>query len=346
MLRTPAPSQTQPNELKVGVLPVAPFAMQQNGSLSGFSIDLWDDIATRLKLKSQYRVADTSVLLAEMQAGRLDIVVTPVFITSARDAVFDFSYPILDAGLGIMVLDSGKSVRPANPLVDLLHLLISPTILVWLGIALVLILVPAHVIWFLDRHNPDGITHGERYFPGVLYAMIWAATALVSQVQELPMQWLARVLALVWMFAGVVFVAFYTAQLTATLTVEKIRGAIEGPADLPGKRVATISKSTAVGYLQAHKAEVLEFAKPEEMFDALLKKKVDAVVTGAPVLLYYAAHEGSGLVRVVGTQFNAAPLAIMFQLGSPLRKKVNGALIGLREDGTYDRVYERWFGAE
>ncbi len=33
---------------------------------------------------------------------------------------------------------------------------------------------------------------------------------------------------------------------------------------------------------------------PDEMFQALLLKKVDAVVLGAPVLLYYAAHEGGG----------------------------------------------------
>jgi len=35
---------------------------------------------------------------------------------------------------------------------------------------------------------------------------------------------LARVIALPWMFAGVVFVAMYTAQLTTTLTVRQIRG--------------------------------------------------------------------------------------------------------------------------
>jgi polar amino acid transport system substrate-binding protein len=76
--------------------------------------------------------------------------------------------------------------------------------------------------------------------------------SLVSQVQGLPGDWFARLLALVWMFAGVVFVAFYTAQLTATLTVQKIQGAIGGPGDLPGKQIATIAGSTAADYLRAH----------------------------------------------------------------------------------------------
>jgi hypothetical protein len=36
------------------------------------------------------------------------------------------------------------------------------------------------------------------------------------------------------------------------------------------------------------------------MFKALLEKKVEAPLLGAPVLRYYAAHEGSGLVKMVG----------------------------------------------
>jgi polar amino acid transport system substrate-binding protein len=146
------------------------------------------------------------------------------------------------------------------------------------------------------------------------------------------------------MFTSVVFVTLYTAQLTTTLTVEQIRGAIEGPADLPGKQVATVAGTTAVNYLRENNAQVQEFAAPDQMFKALLDKKVDAVVTAAPMLLYYAAHEGKGRVKTVGPEFNTAPAAIMVQLDSPLRKKINLALIALRENGTYQQIYDKWFG--
>jgi polar amino acid transport system substrate-binding protein len=147
------------------------------------------------------------------------------------------------------------------------------------------------------------------------------------------------------MFAGVVFVAFYTAQLTTTLTVEQIRGAIEGPGDLPGKQVAAIAHSTAADYLREENAQVQEFPTSDQMFKALLDKKVDAVVSATPLLLYYAAHEGKGRVKTVGPEFNAAPAAIMVQLDSPLRRKINLALIALRESGTYQRIYDKWFGS-
>jgi len=147
------------------------------------------------------------------------------------------------------------------------------------------------------------------------------------------------------MFAGVVFVAFYTAQLTTALTVEQIRGSIEKPGDLPGKQVPTVAGSTAVSYLREQNALVQEFSTPDLMFRALLEKKVDAVVSGAPLRLYYAAHAGKGRVKVVAPEFNSAPVAIMFQLDSPLLRKVDRALIVLHENGTYRQIYDKWFGS-
>jgi polar amino acid transport system substrate-binding protein len=90
---------------------------------------------------------------------------------------------------------------------------------------------------------------------------------------------------------------------------------------LPGKQVATLARSAAVDYLRQRNAQVQEFPTPDEMFEALLDKKVDAVVFGMQVLLYYAAHEGKGRVKLVGPQFDNAPIAIMFQLNSLLRRK-------------------------
>jgi polar amino acid transport system substrate-binding protein len=82
------------------------------------------------------------------------------------------------------------------------------------------------------------------------------------------------------------------------------------------------------------------------MYQALLDNKVDAVVFNAPVLLDYAAHQGNGRAKTVGPQFNTAPAAMVFQLGSPLRRRVSSALIALRENGTYEQLYTKWFGIE
>jgi polar amino acid transport system substrate-binding protein len=174
--------------------------------------------------------------------------------------------------------------------------------------------------------------------------MFWAAGTLATQAEQMPRQWLARVIAVLWMFTGVVFVAFYTAQLTATLTVQHIYASISGPDELPGKRVATTRGSTAAAFLRDHRVQLQEFTLVDEAYRALLDKEVDAVVFDSPILLYYASHDGKGRVQVVGAVFHKEDYGIVFPLDSPLRRQVNSSLLTLREDGTYDQIYGKWFG--
>ena len=324
---------------------VPPSVMEQNGTLTGFSVDLWNAIAARLKVKTSYQIVpDVNQVEEAMRSKNADLTLG-LFITSGRDEVFDFSIPTLQAGLQVMVRDTGEKTQTANPLSDLLRLLFSRTTVLWLGMALLIVLIPAHMIWFLDRRQEDSMLSNRNYFPGIFEVIYWGLSSLTSQAQTMPRQWVARALSIFWMFTSVVFVALYTAQLTTTLTVEQIRGAIEGPGDLPGKQVATIAGSTAVDFLRAQNAQIQEFATTDQMYKALLDKKVDAIVTAAPILLYYAAHQGKGRVKMVGPEFNSAPAAIMVQMDSPLRRKINIALIALRENGTYQQIYDKWFGS-
>jgi polar amino acid transport system substrate-binding protein len=346
-----APPATPRNEeapaLRVAAVLMPPFIVQENGSLSGFNIELWNAITDRLKRRTAYQLEpDVVALEGVMRSRRADITVAPVIVTSARDEEFDFTLPLLSAGLQTMVRETHQKAQTENPLWDLLRLIVSRTTAIWLGMGVLLALIPAHVIWLLERRHEDGMISSRNYFPGIFEALYWGMSVLTAQAMNMPSRWLARAVSVYWMFVGVVFVAFYTAQLTTTLTVQQIRGAIEGPEDLPGKPVATLTHSLGADYLRAHHAQVREFPTTEQLFKALLDKQVDAVMISTPVLRYYAAHEGKGQVRLVGPEINVAPVAIMVQLDSPLRKKIDIALLALGEDGTYQRLYEKWFGTE
>ena len=87
-----------------------------------------------------------------------------------------------------------------------------------------------------------------------------------------------------------------------------------------------------------------EFAKVEDAFVALQANQIDAIVYDAPVLLYYAAHEGKGNAQTVGTIFRKENYGVAFPDKSPLRKRVNEVLLKLKENGTYDQLYGKWFG--
>src|SRR5262249_42720849 len=196
-----------------------PRVIDDQGRLPGFSIDLWTATADKLKLATEYKVAPAvGALLEDVRTGKADLGISAISITAERDRQFDFSQPMLEAGLQILVRGNGEA-GPSNPLLEFLRLLSSPTIAIWLGIALLLIIIPAHIVWLVERRHEQGIIPDRRYFPGIFHAMWWAGATLATQAEQMPRHWIARVLAILWMFVGVVFVAYYTAQLTASLTV-------------------------------------------------------------------------------------------------------------------------------
>ena len=159
----------------------------------------------------------------------------------------------------------------------------------------------------------------------------------------MPRAALARVLAVIWMFTSVVFIAYFTAAVTSSLTVQQLRGELNGP-DLPGKHVASVHGSTSTEYLRQRNVEPVEFAKIEEALAALQRGQADAVVYDAPVLLYYASHEGKGKLQTVGSIFRKENYGIAFPPNSRYLKPVNEALLKLKENGTYDQLYKKWFG--
>lgn len=343
MATTSAFAQPAPRDIVVVTRVLPPLVVDQKGALAGFSIELWNAIAERLKLRTTYQPApDIRALLEEVRSGKAEIGVAAISITSARETEFEFSQPILNAGLQIMIRGGGKE-GDANPLGDLLGLLFSKTSLVWLGIALLLILIPGHIVWFLERRHHAGIIPTDKYVPGIFYAMYWSAATLATQAENQPRQWLARVVAIFWMFTGIVFVALYTAQLTATLTVRQIQGSINGPEDLAGRTVATTRGSTAANVVRELRAQVVEVSRIDEAYQALQDREVDAVVFDSPVLLYYAATEGKGRVSLVGAPFRKEDYGIIFRPNNPLRRQVNATLLQLRENGIYQQIYDRWF---
>jgi polar amino acid transport system substrate-binding protein len=161
----------------------------------------------------------------------------------------------------------------------------------------------------------------------------------------MPRAALARIVAVLWMFASVVFIAYFTAAVTSSLTLQRLRGDINGPEGLPGKRIATVKGSTSMDYLRSRNIEATEFGNIEEALRALQQNSADAVVYDAPVLLYYASHQGKGKMQVVGNIFRKESYGIVFPSNCPHRKPVNEALLKLRENGTYDRLYGKWFGS-
>jgi ABC-type amino acid transport substrate-binding protein len=105
-------AQGKTRELRVETRMAPPFVVTTQGQLSGFSIDLWNSIARHMKARTKYHVApDVVALLHEVRAGRADAGIAAVSITAEREKEFEFSAPILQAGLQIMVRSGSDEIK-------------------------------------------------------------------------------------------------------------------------------------------------------------------------------------------------------------------------------------------
>ncbi|WP_286174781.1 transporter substrate-binding domain-containing protein [Mycobacterium sp. DL99] len=336
---------TTAETVSVAVHQLEPFVMRtSSGELTGFSIDLWDEVAKRVGWTTDYLTTDdVRGQLAAVTARRADVAVGGISLTAQREQSFDFTQPTLDAGLQIIV--PVQDTRPSVPgLGGYLDLLLSRTMLVWLAAAVVVSVVPAHVFWLVERRRTERPVVSRSYFPGIFQAFGWGMGSLVGRQSVSATQTITKALAILWGFAAIVFVSFYSANLSATLTVAKLDAKITGPADLYEKSVATVHGTTAADFLHSMGIDATETSTIEESYHLLREEGYDAVVFDAPVLRYYVAHRGEGVAVTAGPVFQDENQGFVISTNSPLRKPIDQALFRMREDGTYNLIKEKWFG--
>lgn len=122
---------------------------------------------------------------------------------------------------------------------------------------------------------------------------------------------------------------------------------IDGMEDLEGKEIATRLGSTSAAYIKENidGAEAKEYEQLDQAYLAVENGSVDAVLYDAPNVAYYIQTKGEDSLKMVGDLYEAENYGIAFAKNQePLVNAVDDALETLKEDGTYDEIYEDWFG--
>lgn len=334
--RTSPPAAPPASEIAVATRVIEPFVMEDGAQISGFSADLWRAIAAELGLKSRFVMYKTlPELLGSVGKGETAAGIAAISITADREKKFEFSQPMFRSGLSIMVPDDGNKL-------DVIGQIFSRDMLKAVCLFFLILIIPAHLIWLLARGRDEGLPISRAYLPGIFDAVFWCAESMGGAAQAHPKRVVARIIAVIWVYAGLVFVAFFTAYATTSLTMQGLKGAINGPSDLAGKRVAVVQGSTSARYAEGLRARTAGFPDFKTAADAMLAGKADAVVYDAPVIQYYTKNHTT--VRIAGSTFRSENYGILFPLGSPLRRPVNEALLRLFENGVYDSLNKKWFG--
>jgi len=336
-------AQETPDTLNIAISLFPPCIIKNNGSYTGFDIDIWETIANELKLNFTYYQVDFENILDELISGRADVALAGITINSEREEIVDFSHHYLDSGLRIMVVPSARS-----GLFYRIRTFFTPAIIRGIFAMLLFIFLCGQVLWWSER-GKDAIN--DKYIPGIFEAF-WCVITTMTTVgygDIAPRKWLGRIAAFLVMVTGIGLFGWIIGEFAAITTVQKMETSISSPEDLRGKTVATVKATTSVRTIKDYGAQVIEVQKPNEAYEKLLNEEVDAVVYDAPNLLYYVNHDGAGKVTLVGELFAHQYYSIAFPEGNPLREQVNRVLLKLKEKkrgfSVYNGIYEKWFGS-
>jgi hypothetical protein len=192
------------------VKPVKPFAFERGGALSGYSIELWRRIAQETHLDFEFKTVTTvPEVIAALKSGQADIGVGAISITAEREGIVDFSHPFYESGLQIMApTQSGSSSF------DAFKKLFTVENAKLLGVLALALIVISHLLWLLERRkNPESFPLG--YTAGMWEAIWWSiCTGITGGCEnKAPMGVIGRLVAIVWMLAGMALVATVTANL-------------------------------------------------------------------------------------------------------------------------------------
>ncbi|MDY7094334.1 MAG: transporter substrate-binding domain-containing protein [Acidobacteriota bacterium] len=327
-----------PQVLTVGTKEAAPFAFKdESGEWQGLSIELWRSVADELGVEYEFREMPLQEMVEELENGSLAVAVAALTITEDREAAFDFSHPFYTSGLGIAIADGGSRW------LSFLRGVFSIRFIQVVAVLSLILLLAGTLLWLFERRN-NAEQFGERWFQGLGHAFWWSAVTMttVGYGDKAPVTLGGRFVALIWMFASVILISSFTAGIASSLTAHEFkRNSVQGPRDLPKVQVATVAGTTSQNYLQAEAVTHQSRPSVEAALEDLVAGEVEAVVYDAPILLHLAQQQEDHDFIILPSTFTRQDYGIAFPSGSPLRERVNVALLHhIRSPAWQETVFE------
>lgn len=334
---TDEPPVDPPRPLVVAVKPSPPFTIPgPDGQWSGISFELWQAIADATGQPFELRELPLSGMLAGLEDGSVDVGVAALTVTAEREAAFDFTHPFFQGGLGIAVHQAPPSAS------RIVWRVLSARFLQTIAALVAVLFVSGLLMWFFERkHNDD-----PKGVNSLFDAFWWSAVTMttVGYGDRVPQTVGGRLVAMVWMFSGIVLISSFTATISSVLTVSQLESEVDGPEDLAGRRVGTVASSTSADWVRDHRLYAETYDSPAEALDALARDEVEAVVYDAPVLQYLVHNHHPNELLVLPHVFARQNYAIGLRAGLPGKEAMNRVLLERVESPWFEDLQRRHLG--
>ena len=273
--------QSMDRKILVGTKVAEPFVIKQSdGRWSGLSIELWDRIAKDLGVKYEIKEYELEDLLKAVKNEKVDIAVSPLTITSEREKVLDFTHAYFTTGLSIAVIN-----KSSDDIFGILKSLFTIKFMKVVFLSIIVLLFVGILVWVFER-NRNKEQFGDGKTKGLGSSVWWAAVTMttVGYGDKTPKTSGGRIIAVLWMFAGLVMISAFTAAITSALTVDQLDVGINFLSDLYNVRVGTVKSSSSEEYLTQNSVDFITTQNIEGGINLIKQNKIDAFVYDAPIL--------------------------------------------------------------
>lgn len=331
----------QPEEqVVVGTRIAPPFVIEDDeGNLSGITIELWEHIATEMDIDYRYEIFDIAGMLAGVENGSVYAGASALTITAEREEMVDFTHPFYVSGLGI-----ATSYTPQGPWQAFLAVF-NPEFLFVVGLLMLLLLFWGALVWYFE-HKGNEEEFGGSTAEGIGAGFWWAAVTMttVGYGDKSPRTLGGRVVGFIWMFAAIILISFFTASIASSLTVTQLDSKVSGSEDLPFVRTGILENSATEIYMNEENIRFRTYPTIEEGLRAVQEDRLDAFVHDAPIIRYETDRGFRNEVRVLSQTFNDQYYGIAIPLGAEYRNQMNRILLDFIASPEWREVQGRYGG--
>lgn len=329
--------------LRVGFAGNPPFITDKKSRPGGISWEIWQALADKAGWDYTAKIyPDVPEAFADLEAGKMDVLVGPVSITSDRAQHALFTQPYFQSSLAIL-----SHAEPPT-LWHRLSPFFSRTFFIAVGILLLVLGIVGTLIWLAERRTRTkefprdpvrGIANG-----------VWCAVVTMTTVgygDRAPATLLGRIVAGVWMVLSLIVATSLIAGIASTLALSSLASVqITTAEQMHGRRVAVLTDSPAVSFVRHYGGRIVTVNSIAEGFKLLEDRKAEAFVYDRPQVLYFLKKHDHFDLQVSKAEYMRQGYGFALPLNSKLLRPIDINLLKLDESGRLKRIMEEWLGAQ
>jgi ABC-type amino acid transport substrate-binding protein len=328
------------DRLIVGVTPDPPYLIKEkDGEWGGLNTSLWKAVAQELKIDYELREMTFDELLDALKENRIDLSIDTFYVTAERQKRFDYSFPFGNSRLAVATLPE----RLTHPWWTAIKIFLSWgtfKIILLLGLCLCVL---GLIFWIIERRtNPDYF--GGGIIKGIGSGIYWVGSTMASGVcfgvalKSLP----ARILGLTWMFICAIALSALIASLTSSLFASRDRTEVVPADDLRRMHLGGIVDSAESVALKNIGGKTTFFKSEQEALQALMKRRIDGFLYDEITLIYYRDNDYKDRISVYPTDTKRFFFAFALPKNSPIKSKVDYAILDYIERPEWPLVLQRY----